>query len=108
MLSKGVQGELPFRPGKVGAYWDDKVEIDVVAASPGDRAILLGEAKYTNVPVGEDVLDSLRAKAPALDMPAGWRAHYALFAKAGFTAALQSRAGQERIILADLEQVANP
>jgi len=34
--------------------------------------------------------------------------YYALFSKAGFTAALQSRAGQERVILADLEQVANP
>jgi hypothetical protein len=108
VLSQGLRGDLPFRPARVGAYWDDKVEIDVAAASSAERAILLGEAKYVNSPVGEDVLEGLQAKAPALNLPAGWRVHYALFAKSGFTAALQTRAGRERVILADLEQIANP
>jgi hypothetical protein len=58
--------------------------------------------------VGEDVLDGLRAKASALNLPPGWQTHYALFSKSGFTAAVQSRAAWERVILADLEQVANP
>lgn len=108
VLSKGLRGELPFRPVRVGAYWDDKVEVDVVAASPAERAVLLGEAKYTNLPVGEDVLDSLLAKASAWGLPVGWQTHYALFSKSGFTATLRARAERERVILADLEQIAKP
>lgn len=107
VLTKGVRGELPFRPARVGAYWDDKVEIDVVAVSPSERALLFGEAKYTGAPVGEDILADLQAKVQALGPPAGWQVHYALFARSGFTAGLQTRAAQQRVILADLEQVAS-
>lgn len=107
VLNRGLRGELPFRPARVGAYWDDRVEIDVVAASPGERAILWGEAKYTSAPVGEEILDDLRARAQALAAPDGWHTHYALFARSGFTAGLQVRAARERVILADLEQVAS-
>ncbi len=107
VLNRGLRGELPFRPARVGAYWDDKVELDVVAAGPSERAILLGEAKYTGSPVGEDILDDLQTRAKALSVPAGWRVHYALFARSGFAASLQARAAQQRVILADLEQVAS-
>ncbi len=107
VLNKGLRGELPFRPARVGAYWDDKVEIDVTSVSPGERALLVGEAKYTASPVGEDVLEGLRAKTQALGVPAGWQVHEAIFSRSGFTASLQARAAQERVILVDLDQVAS-
>lgn len=98
------QGELPFRPTQVGRYWDRHTEVDVIAINPPERALLMGEARYTSLPVGRDVLDGLQDKAARL-APTGWQAHLALFLRSGFTANLATRAAAERLILADLEQI---
>jgi AAA+ ATPase superfamily predicted ATPase len=104
---RGARGELPFRPAEVGSYWDGQTQVDVVAVSQAEKALLLGEARYTFRPVGSDVLAELGDKAARLT-PSGWRAHLALFARSGFTTDLRERAEREGLFLVDLEQVAAP
>jgi len=104
---RGARGELPFRPTEVGSYWDRQTQVDVVAVSAAEKALLLGEARYTSRPVGSDVLAELGDKAARLTPP-GWRAHLALFARSGFTADLRERAEREGVFLVDLEQVVAP
>jgi len=48
---------------RVGRWWDRDHEIDVVALNTQTKEILFGEAKWSNTPVGIDVLYALKAKA---------------------------------------------
>ena len=101
---RGAQGNLPFRPTRVGSYWDRHTQVDVMAVSDSEQALLLGEARFTSRSVGSSVLAELGDKAERLT-PSGWRAHLALFSRSGFTADLRDRAGRAGVFLVDLEQV---
>ena len=46
-----------------------------------------------------DVLDGLQARAAQLRKLQGYKLHYMLFSRAGFTAALEKRAKRERVRL---------
>jgi AAA+ ATPase superfamily predicted ATPase len=105
--TRGARGDLPFRPTEVGSYWDRQTQVDVVAVNAAERALLLGEARYTSRPVGSDVLAALNDKAASLTPP-GWRAHLALFSRSGFTEELSERADAQGVYLVDLEQVIAP
>lgn len=93
-------GQLGFLPERIGSWWDRAGEIDVVAISDADNALLLAECKWSVNPVGTDILDDLQRKARLVD-PAGRypMVTYAIFAKAGFTPALVARATAENIRL---------
>lgn len=78
---------LPFRPGRVGAWWDATAqnEIDVVALG-GDGDVLVAECKWGTV--GDEDLDLLRRRANLVlaELPAGQavrRVHHALFSGSG-------------------------
>lgn len=105
--TQGGRGNLPFHPTGVGSYWDRHTQVDVMAVSDSEQALLLGEARYTSRPVGSGVLAKLGDKAARLT-PAGWRAHLALFSRSGFTADLREQADREGVFLVDLEQVVAP
>ena len=95
-------GELPFLPERIGAWWDRTGEVDVVAVSETDHALLLGECKWSLNPVGTDILDDLQHKTRLVDPAGAWpHVTYALFAKAGFTPALISRAAAENVRLVE-------
>jgi AAA+ ATPase superfamily predicted ATPase len=92
--------QLGFLPERVGSWWDRAAEVDVVAISDADGALLLGECKWSVNPVGTDILDDLLRKTPLVDPEGRWPAvSYALFAKAGFTPALIARAAVEGVHL---------
>lgn len=93
------RGELPFDALDVGRIWDRRVEIDVVALDRRSRTALLGECKWRRDPAGMDVLDGLQARAAQLRKLQGYKLHYMLFSRAGFTAALEKRAKRERVRL---------
>jgi hypothetical protein len=98
MTDQAAQGNLPFLPERIGAWWDGREEIDVVALAADDA--LFGECKWTSRPVGTNILDDLKRKAYPLMQAAGLRtAHFALFARSGFTEALQAQAQHEGIRL---------
>ena len=88
------RGSVPFLPQQIGHWWGTdsatkkQVEIDVVAmadiqADPNARPVrhlLVGECKWKNEPVGQDVLISLMEKARVLH----GEPYYWLFSKRGF------------------------
>ncbi len=101
--------ELGFIPERVGAWWSPKGEADVVAISDEARTVLVGECKWSIKPVGTNVLDHLRQVARLLQREGNWeRVVLALFARAGFTQALQETAAQEGVILVDPAALAQP
>ena len=93
-------------PERVGTYWDRHTQVDVVAISWAERALLLGEARWTARPVGVDALDALQAKAPAIRPASDWAVQYALFSRSGFTDPLRSRAAREGACLVTLDEIA--
>jgi hypothetical protein len=108
---QGDAGRLPFVPERVGSHWSRDAQVDVVAIQWMDKAILLGEAKWSRDPVGRDVIAKLIAqKTPRVlqalpDQGAGWHVHYAFFARAGFTEAAQAEAERADAILVDLKRL---
>ena len=94
--------QLGFLPERVGSWWDRTGEVDVVAVSDADGALLLGECKWSINPVGTDILDDLRQKAALVDPEGRWpKVSYALYAKVGFTPALKARAAADGVRLAE-------
>lgn len=95
----GDGGNLPFVPKYIGRAWTKKVELDVVGVSWTEKAVIFGECKWRSTKVGVDVLDDLIARSQQLQRLAGFKHHYALFSKSGFTAALTQRATNEGVLL---------
>jgi hypothetical protein len=104
ITQQAVYGWLPFLPERIGAWWDGQEEIDVVALA-GDEA-LFAECKWTSRPVGMNILDDLKRKAHSLTHDMRLRSvRYALFARSGFTDALQAYAHQEGVLLVGPEML---
>lgn len=99
--SQGDQGRIPFRPQRVGSWWDAQTQIDVAAVN--DEYILLGEYRWRSRPIGVEVLTELQQKATRV--PGGRHPILALFSRSGFTDALQTEAAAQGILLVGLEQL---
>jgi len=93
------RGELPFEPLYIGRAWNRRVEIDVVAISRRERAVLLGECKWHRTRMGPEILVSLHQRAGKLKHVEGFKKHYALFSRSGFTKRLQRQALEDRVLL---------
>ena len=102
---------LPFTPEDVGSHWAADAQVDVVALSWREKAILLGECKWGADRVGRaPVRELVEKKTPKVlarlpDEGADWRVHYAFFARAGFTEAAQVEARQYQFQLVNLAQL---
>jgi len=82
-------GRLPFTVEQVGGWWTRHHQVDVVALSRRERALLVGECKWRVKSVGTNVLDDLKRAASPLVSTGEWeQVTYALFSKTGFTDAL--------------------
>lgn len=89
---------FPFT--RLGRWWDRETEIDLVALDPHRNAILFGEAKWSEKPVGTDILAALREKALRVAWgEAGRTERFALFSRSGFTPDLLRRAEKENLLL---------
>lgn len=95
------EGMLPFDAVDVGRMWDRRTEIDVVALDRKSRSALVGECRWRSRRMGEEVLDDLIARAASLEKLHGYRLHYILFSRSGFTSALEARAKRERVLLVE-------
>ena len=97
----GRQGKLPFYPSRLGPWWDGKNEIDLLAISEDESAVLTAECKWWTKPVGINVLAALQQKIksvlPLFDRPP--QPFYALFARNGFTEELRKAAEKHQNIL---------
>jgi uncharacterized protein len=105
-----MAGRLDFTPEQVGAYWriyrGQGVQLDVVAAAPREKQLLIGEAKWGREPLSRHLLPDLIKRSQRMpQVAAGWRAQYALFARAGFTEALQTEAAERGAALISLQEL---
>lgn len=107
VLERARRGELPFTPQRVGGHWASQAQVDVVATSWREKAILLGEAKWGHGGINRKVVTDLMEKA-SLVIPAEgeeqetWSVHYAFFARGGFTDAARAEAEKVGAMLIDL------
>jgi AAA+ ATPase superfamily predicted ATPase len=93
------KGELSFLPERIGNWWDQNNEIDVVAISESERALLVGECKWSVNPVGTNILQDLKKKRLALQATKSWEnIRYFLFSKSGYTPVLQEQASRDENI----------
>jgi len=108
-----MAGVLDFVPEVVGSYWRKvggvSVQLDVVAASPREKRLLVGEAKWGRERLGRQVLTDLFRRSQRMPQVAeGWATRYVWFAREGFSDALEQEAmesGSLLISLAQLEQM---
>jgi AAA+ ATPase superfamily predicted ATPase len=111
VLARARGGYLPFAPQDVGSHWAADVQVDVVAISWREKAILLGECKWGIDRIGRALLRELiEEKTPKVlaalpEQGKNWTVQYAFFARVGFTQAAQAEAGQHQVQLVDLEQL---
>jgi len=84
---------FPVDCARVGRWWYDGEEIDVVGVNPRTETLLLGECKWTNTPVDRGLLSDLESLASAVRWRGADRSvAYALFSRSGFTADLKTEA----------------
>lgn len=83
----GLSGKLSFTPHKLGNWWNANEEIDLIVM--GERDAILVECKWTNQPVGLELLAELRRKAQVVKPELGDRLiHFSLCSRTGFTSQL--------------------
>jgi len=93
--------ELSFPLLDVGRLWDGRTEIDIAGIDRKSKCALVGECRWRGARMSEQVLDELQVRAAALPTLRGSKVHYALFSRAGFTAALEKRARRDGVMLVE-------
>jgi hypothetical protein len=109
-LVAAMRGQLDFVPETVGSFWrvykSQSVQLDVVAAAPHEKQLLIGEAKWGRETLSRRVLPDLIQRSQRMPQVAeGWAAQYALFAREGFSDALSEEAQAQKALLMSLAQL---
>lgn len=110
MWAAAIAGQLNFVPEVVGSYWrtyrGKGVQLDVVAAAPREKHLLIGEAEWGRDALSRRLLpDLIKRSQRMLQIAEGWMTHYGLFARTGFTAVLQQEVAATGALLISLEQL---
>lgn len=109
--AEGKSGRLPFIPDAVGSHWSSRVQVDVVALNWKSHDILLGECKWGTSHIDRQVVRELIERKTLLvleDLPekgAGWKIHYALFGRGGFTPAAKTEMEKFAGFLVDMKML---
>ena len=91
---------------QIGRWWDNNTEIDLVGLDKEKNAILFGEVKWTNQPVGFDVLNALIEKSKKVIWgKAGRFEQFVLVSKSGFTPKLKLFAKENGIWLFEKDTI---
>ena len=92
-------GQLSFLPERIGSWWDQENEIDIMAISDAEQGLLVGECKWSSNPVGMVILQDLIHKSELLQPKRSWEGiTYLLFSKSGFTPTVEEQASIEKNI----------
>lgn len=94
---------LPFYSTKIGCWWDNKNEIDIMATDSKHQTFLLAECKYRNTTMTLSDLTALQEKFHPKDLNA--KVYYWLFSKSGFTEEVMNAANNEGIVTVDAKEV---
>ncbi len=105
-----MSGQLDFVPEQVGSFWrryrGQGVQLDVVAAAPREKWLLIGEAKWGVGEVQRQVLTDLIKRSQRMPQVAdGWQTQYVLFAREGFTDATVDAALEMGVTLVALSKL---
>ena len=93
---------------RVGRYWDNNQEIDVVGVSSSEKKIIFGECKWSEKSVGVDIYEELKKKAAKVEWNKNDRKeYYILFSKSGFTPEMIRIAKSEGVFLAEEDGLVN-
>ncbi|MDD2481818.1 MAG: ATP-binding protein [Lutispora sp.] len=100
MWQMSGDGKWSFHLDKVGRWWNNNTEIDIVALDTTDNNIIFGECKYWGNKVDTDVFYSLEEKSKEVDWKRNDRHEwYVLFSINGFTDEMIKLADRRKDIL---------
>lgn len=92
--------DLFFPFDKLGRWWDRNEEIDIVGINKELNAILFAEVKWSEKPVGVNILNELKTKTEKVQWGNSKTAkHFALFSRKRFTNEMLKLAGREKVVL---------
>ena len=110
-LAQARAGRLPFVPQAVSSHWGTNVQVDVVALSWREKAVLLGECKWGVDAIPRSIVTELiEDKTPRLlaELPEGdegWRVYYAFFTRVGLTPAAATLAAEHDAQVVNLQKL---
>lgn len=86
MWQLNTDGKWNFNFDKVGRWWNNTTEIDIVAFDSAGKDIIFGECKHIEVPTGADIFYSLENKSKEVEWKLNNRnEQFILFSINGFT-----------------------
>lgn len=96
LWSLSTKGLFPDILERVGRWWDNSHEIDVVGLSENDDLLVVGECKFLKGSIGSNILYQLEQKTSFIDWhKASRKTIYVIFSINGFTDDIKALA-QER------------
>ncbi|MDI6880940.1 MAG: DUF234 domain-containing protein [Desulfitobacteriaceae bacterium] len=100
MWQLNAEEKLPFCFDKIGRWWNNNMEIDIVAYDSAGKDILFGECKYTNEPMDTDVFYALLEKERAVTWKKDNRREYFIFFSInGYTEQMKALANARNDVL---------
>jgi hypothetical protein len=104
-LQQALLEKLSFSPIAMGRWWNDKEEIDLMVMN--DMEAMLVECKWSNQPVGTNILTALERKAASAKKDLGDRKiQFALCSRSGFTDQMMEVSKERQdVCLVDLKRI---
>ena len=104
-LQQALLEKLSFSPIAMGRWWNDKEEIDLMVMN--DLEAMLVECKWSNQPVGTNILTALERKAASAKKDLGDRKiQFALCSRSGFTDQMMEVSKERQdVCLVDLKRI---
>ena len=94
-----AEGALPCSFNKAGRWWDNRLEIDIVALDSSGKDIIFGECKYVSEPMDIDVYYRLLEKKKAvLWNQAARHEYFVFFSINGYTGRMNDLAAEKENI----------
>jgi AAA+ ATPase superfamily predicted ATPase len=86
LWNMNAEGSLKFTFDKIGRWWNNTSEIDIIGIDSTGNNILFGECKYKKSKIGLDVLTDLEKKSIEVEWNKDNRkSYYIIFSISGFT-----------------------
>lgn len=93
-------GKNIFSFERIGRWWENEKEIDIVGLNNESKEIVFGECKWSEKPIGVNIYEDLLKKAADVQWNRGKRKeYYILFSKSGFTEGMIESAKKNKIFL---------
>ena len=100
LWNMNAEGSLKFTFDKIGRWWNNTSEIDIIGIDSTGNNILFGECKYKKSKIGLDVLTALEKKSIEVEWNKDNRkSYYIIFSISGFTEELIKEAQKRNDVI---------